>query len=60
MVGLIKVLRKEGHGVGVVALRGLKIIGDCVFIPRCKNVLSKHVSLDTLVASDRKFTLNPF
>lgn len=59
MIGLIKVLRKAGHGVGVVALRGLKIIRDWVFVPRYKNDLGKHVSLDILPVSSRKIYPQP-
>ena len=60
MIGLIKAMRREGHGVGVVALQDLEIIRDWVFlVPRYKNDLGKHVSWYILVASSRKSALNP-
>lgn len=52
-------MRREGHGVGVVALRDLEIIRDWVLVPRYKNDLGKHVSWYILVASSRKSALNP-
>lgn len=38
-------MRRKGHGVGVGALRGLRIIRDWVLVPRYKNDLGKHVTL---------------
>lgn len=49
-------MRREGHGVGVVAL---EIIRDWVLVPRYKNDFGKHVSWYILVASSRKSALNP-
>ena len=38
------ILRRDGHGFALVALRGLKIIRGWAFVPRYKNDLGKHVS----------------